>query len=83
MVAGVSEIALVFSKFEFYILFIFFILCIFNSDNNAWDSQQYSQVMYSSQNSQMSSMDMFSQQKGSIPSKFDQYQRSQSQTTEV
>lgn len=52
------------------------------SENNAWDSQQYSQVMHSSQNSQMSSMEMFSQQKGPIPSKFDQYQRSQSQTTE-
>jgi hypothetical protein len=39
--------------------------------------------MNTSQNSQMSSMEMFSQQKGPIPSKFDQYQRSQSQTTEV
>ena len=56
-----------------------------DSENNVspWDSQQYSQVMYSSQNSQMSSMDMFSQQKGANPSKFEQYQRSQSQTTEV
>ena len=60
-----------------------FTLCIFDSDNNAWDSQQYSQPTYSSQNSQMSSMELFSQQKGSIPLKFDQYQRSQSQATEV
>ena len=58
-------------------------LYIFCSDNNAWDSQQYSQAMYSSQNSQMSSMDMFSQQKGLTSSKFDPYQQSQSQKTEV
>lgn len=58
-------------------------LCIFTFSDNAWDSQQSSQVMYSSQNSQMSSLEMFPQQKGLIPTKFDQYGRSQSQTTEV